>query len=476
MDYSRILPSPLSSKWGQCHNLTYLNISNNNISGSVPPALRGATRLQVLDLSSNHLSGKIPKELQNLKLLLELILSGNQLYGEIPSGIGMLVDLKKLHLVANNLSGPVPKEVGDCLKLWQLNLKNNKLEGSVPFEIDTMNSLQILDLGSNLLNREIPSQLGQMKRLETLNLSHNYLSSSIPSSFNEMSCLMLIDMSYNQLKGPILDSKAFRESPFDAFKNNRALCGNASGLELCATMTINPHGRKGNKVVVLITLVPLLCSLFLMSTIFGILNILCRKVKKIENLHDLETQNKNLFAIWSYDGKLVYENIIQATEEFNSKYCIGEGGYGSVYKVELSLGQVVVVKKLHISVDGGMSHFKAFTSEISTLTETRHRNIVKVYGFCSHPWHSLLVYEYLEGGSLGDVLRNEEKARAFEWSKRVNVMKGVANALSYMHHDCLPPIVHRYIKSQNILLNVQHDEAHILDFGTARIVKIDSSN
>ncbi|XP_060673250.1 probable leucine-rich repeat receptor-like protein kinase At1g35710 [Ziziphus jujuba] len=376
--------------------LDLVELSYNNFTGQLPQQICGNGLLENFAIIGNHFRvrlegnqltgnlieafGKIPEEFQNLKLLLKLILSGNQLYGEIPSSIGMLVDLKQLHLAANNLSGPVPKEVRECLKLWQLNLENNKLEGSVPFEIATMNSLQIVDLSSNFLTGEIPSQLGQMKRLETLNLSHNYLSGYIPSSFNEMSSLMLVDMSYNQLEGPIPDSKAFREAP----------CNSPP---------------------------------FPYVHIFGFLNILRRRVKNTENLHDPETQNKNLFAIWSYDGKLVYENIIPATEEFNSKYCIGEGGYGSVYKVELSSGQVVAVKKLHTSVDGGMSHVKAFTSEIRTLIEIRHRNIVKLYGFCSHPQHSLLVYEYLEGGSLGDVLRNEEKARAFEWSKRLGLLK-----------------------------------------------------
>nr|XP_015871194.1 MDIS1-interacting receptor like kinase 2-like [Ziziphus jujuba var. spinosa] len=144
---------------------------------------------------------------------------------------------------------------------------------------------------------------------------------------------------------------------------------------------------------------------------------------------------------------MVYENITQATEEFDSKHYIGEGGCGSVYKAELSSGQVVAVKKLHTNVDGGMSHLKAFTSEIRALTEIRHRNIVKLYGFCSHPQHSFLVYNFLEGGSVRDVLSNEEKARSFDWRKRVNVVKGVANALSYMHHDCTAPIIHQDISS-----------------------------
>ena len=166
---------------------------------------------------------------------------------------------------------------------------------------------------------------------------------------------------------------------------------------------------------------------------------------------------------------MVYENIIEAMEEFDSKDCIGVGGYGSVYKAELQTSEVVAVKKLHPLPDGKISNQKAFTSEIRALIEIRHRNIVKLYGFCSHPKHSLLVYEFLEGGSLVKLLNSEEGAKTFDWIKRVDVVKGVVNALSYMHHDCSPPIIHRDISSKNVLLDLEY-EAHISDLDRKSVV------
>nr|XP_048324171.1 MDIS1-interacting receptor like kinase 2-like [Ziziphus jujuba var. spinosa] len=178
---------------------------------------------------------------------------------------------------------------------------------------------------------------------------------------------------------------------------------------------------------------------------------------------------------------MVYENIIEATEEFDSKYWIGKGGTGGVYKAELSTGQVVAVKKFHTTTNDDdhqkSQYLKAFTSDIHALTQIQHLNIVKPYGFCSHRRHSLLVYEFIEGGSLRNVLmNNDEEVKAFGWNKRVNVVKCVANALSYMHHDCSPPIIHRDISTQNILLNAEHEEARVSDFGTARLLKPHSSN
>lgn len=100
---------------------------------------------------------------------------------------------------------------------------------------------------------------------------------------------------------------------------------------------------------------------------------------------------------------------------------------------------------------------------------------MKFYGFCSHSRNSFLVYEFLEGGSLEKILSNNEKAVDFEWRERLNVVRGVANVLSYLHHDCSPPIIHRDVSSKNILLDLEF-EAHASDFGTARLLSLDSSN
>ncbi|MBA0629374.1 hypothetical protein Godav_023945, partial [Gossypium davidsonii] len=100
--------------------------------------------------------------------------------------------------------------------------------------------------------------------------------------------------------------------------------------------------------------------------------------------------------------RILHDGIIEATEDFSSIYCIGSGGYGTVYKAALPTGQM--------------------------------------YGFCSHPKHSFLVYEFLERGSLKMVLSNNEQAKELDWKRRLNIVKGLANALSYMHHDRSQPI------------------------------------
>ncbi|XP_010999654.1 PREDICTED: probable LRR receptor-like serine/threonine-protein kinase At4g08850 isoform X3 [Populus euphratica] len=461
----------LSSKWGDCRNMTSLKISNNNVSGKIPPELGKAAQLHLIDLSSNQLKGAIPKDLGGLKLLYELLLNNNHLSGAIPLDIKMLSDLQILNLASNNLSGLIPKQLGECSNLLMLNLSGNKFRESIPGEIGFLLYLQGLDLSCNFLTREIPRQLGQLQRLETLNVSHNMLSGRIPSTFNDMLSLTTVDISSNKLQGPIPDIKAFHNASFEALRDNMGICGNASGLKPCilprSSKTVK---RKSNKLVILIVF-PLLGSLLLE---FGALFILCKRARK-RNAEPENEEDRNMFTILGHDGKKMYENIVEATEEFNSNYCIGEGGYGTVYKAVMPTEQVVAVKKLHRSQTEKLSDFKAFEKEVCVLANIRHRNIVKMYGFCSHAKHSFLVYEFIERGSLRKIISSEEQAIEFDWMKRLNVVKGAGGALSYLHHSCSPPIIHRDITSNNILLDLEY-EAHISDFGTARLLMPDSSN
>ncbi|XWS13939.1 hypothetical protein CRYUN_Cryun36dG0081800 [Craigia yunnanensis] len=461
----------LSRNWGLSHNLTSFKISNNKIAGPIPPELAKATKLQILDLSSNRLVGRIPKVLGGLALLFKLELNDNQLLGNVPTELGFLSDLEHLNLAANRLSGSVPAQLGQCSKLLYLNFSKNRFTEKIPFQIGRLHSLQNLDLSLNLLTGEIPPELGLLTSLETLNLSHNQLSGYIPTTFDEMSSLTAVDVSYNMLGGPLPNEKAFRSAPAKALEHNEGLCSNTTVIKSCSSMIIKSKGKYRKKVLISI-IVPISGILILFFIIVGIFFTRSRRARNM--IEPREAEKEVCFAIWGFDGKLMHESLIQATEDFNSKYCIGKGGSGSVYKAKLPTGQVVAVKKLHELDDDEVANLKSFSNEITALTEVKHRNIVKFYGFCSHAKYSFLVYEYLEGGSLAKILKNEEKARELDWNKRIQVVKGVANALTYMHHECFLPIIHRDISSNNILLDSEY-EARVSDFGTARILNPDLS-
>uniref|UniRef100_A0A8N4IDI5 non-specific serine/threonine protein kinase n=1 Tax=Elaeis guineensis var. tenera TaxID=51953 RepID=A0A8N4IDI5_ELAGV len=181
----------------------------------------------------------------------------------------------------------------------------------------------------------------------------------------------------------------------------------------------------------------------------------------------------DLFSILNFDGRVAYDYIINASENFDEKYCIGSGTYGKVYKIELPTEQMVAVKKLHPTE--GVFDEKNFQSEIQTLTGIRHRNIVKLHWFCSSSSCKFLIYEYIKKGSLTSNLRSQETAEELNWERRIHIIKDVAHALSYIHHDCNPSIVHRDISGNNILLDSDF-KAYLSDFGTARILRSDLSN
>ncbi|KAI4352277.1 hypothetical protein L6164_006546 [Bauhinia variegata] len=456
--YKTRLPGSIPFSIGNLINLKELDLSENKLSDVIPSSIGNLTRLTILYLFTNRISGSIPFSIGNLIDLNELILYENNLVGPIPSSIENLTKLTILYLFTNRLSGSIPFSIGNMISLNEIALYENKISGSIPSsignlikltlnllgksipsELGLLQSLQILDLSCNLLTGIIPTTLGQALRLETLNLSHNNLSGVIPSSFCEMMSLTSIDISYNQLEGPLPDIPSFRNATIAIFRNNKGLCGNISGLTACQTVKSDSYDPKSRKImlrVLLLTLGILLLVLF----VLGVAYVL-RRGKRNKLNEDSEAQSQNVYFAWGFEGKRTYENLIEATEGFNNKYLIGEGGCASIYKARLPDGLVVAVKKFCSMLDGEIPNLKVFTSEIRALTEIRHRNIVKLYGFCSHPRLTFLVYEFLEGGSLDKILNNDTQSIALDWHRGMNIVKDL---------EC---------------------EAHISDFGMAKFLK-----
>ncbi|KAK0575486.1 hypothetical protein LWI29_001348 [Acer saccharum] len=463
----------ISSNWGKCPQLRDLRMTGNDISGTIPPEIVNATNLGSIDLSFNHLVGEIPKEIRRLTSLIKLSLNGNKLCGSVPRELGFLTDLEYLDLSANRLSSSIPENLDNLSKLHYLNLSCNRLSQEIPIQLEKLNQLSELDLSHNLLGGEIPSEICNLKSLEMLNLSHNNLSGLIPRNFEDMHSLSSVDISYNELHGPIPDNKAFQDASIEELQGNEGLCGNVSELQHCNVLVSHKHGiTKARKIMFL-----LFGTLALSIGLIGIF-IAFRRRKRDSHEEPNNANNQEKFSILTFDGRIMHEDITRATMNFDANYCIGNGGFGSVYKAELPSGDVVAVKKLHslhASGSGTTTYPKEFASEIRVLSQIRHQYIVKFYGFCSHARYLYLVYEYIERGSLATILSNEGAAAELNWSKRVNVIRGVVDALSYMHHDCYPPIVHRDISSKNVFLDLEY-EAYVSDFGIAKVLKVDSSN
>ena len=466
----------LSPDWGLCQSLTRLQVDGNKISGEIPVELGKLSQLRYLSLDNNELNGQIPVELENLRHLFNLSLSGNHLTGDIPKFIGSLTDLSYLNLAGNNFSGRIPNELGNCERLLSLNLGNNNLSGEIPPELGNLLALQIfLDLSSNSLSGTIPSDLGKLNSLENLNLSHNHLTGIIPS-LSGMISLNSSDFSYNDLTGQIPTADVFKNA---IYTGNSGLCGDAEGLSPCSSST--PSRKSNNKTKIVLAIVIPVCGLSFLVFAIGAILILRRATPHYgEEIQSIEKDQIATPLIWERLrlGKLKFGDIVKATEEFSEKFFIGKGGFGTVYKAELPTGQIVAVKRLDMLDSGSYlpaTNRQSFENEILTLTEVQHWNIIKLHGFHSRNGFMYLIYNYIERGSLGKVLYGEEGNVELGWATRVRIVQGVAHALAYLHHDCSPPIVHRDVTLNNILLESDF-EPRLSDFGTARLLDPNTSN
>ncbi|KAF8041612.1 hypothetical protein BT93_A0266 [Corymbia citriodora subsp. variegata] len=467
----------LTAQWVECKNLTNLKMDGNKIAGGIPLELGKLSRLRVLTLHSNELTGKIPDELGNLGELLSLNLSDNHLAGDIPISLGNLTKLNYLDLSKNALSGSIPDELANCENFLSLKLSNNNLSGVIPPELGNLFTIQILlDLSHNSLAGSIPSNLAKLTKLENLNLSHNDFSGAIPAALTSLLSITSIDLSYNELTGAIPSGRLFQQAPGSAFIGNPGLCGNVTGLSPCGTSSKSTDHRK--KVVVGVSVS--VCLSLLLAILIAMILVLRRRKKLFDEEQEikrLKEHEKFEQIIWERLGKFTFSDIAKATNDFSEEYCIGIGGFGSVYKAVLASGQIVAVKKLNAPESGNIPaiNHQSFENEIRVLTEVRHRNVIKLHGFCSMRGCVYLVYEFVERGSLAKVLYGGTGAAELDWGTRVKIVQGVANAIAYLHHNCSPPILHRDITLNNILLESDL-EPRLSDFGIARFLNSDSSN
>ncbi|KAJ0802073.1 putative protein kinase RLK-Pelle-LRR-XI-1 family [Helianthus annuus] len=508
-------------------HLEYLFLSRNNFSGEFPVSLTNLTHLKFLILSYNNFSGNLPVWLTNLTHLIDLDLSKNQLTGPIPPSYGSMLNLRGLDLSTNQLNASIPNQITHLQNLEMLNLGDNNLDGPIPSNSSNLGQLKFLNLGMNSINGPIPPDIANLINLDYLDLNHNSLVGPIPRNLSRLSYLDILsnqlsgnlsfqnpcnlqhlDLSMNQMTGPItsllvcnhleyldLSSNNFvgeevnnLEFPYLKFlnqslnKNLTAISPGPSSIRnretdlscnaLSEQSTCKAHMPRHKLVHHLTIFLPIILGLCFLLLVYRCYKNHISTDKKIQP----ETKKHgNVCSILNYDGTIAYEDFITATEDFDLKYCIGTGGYGSVYEAKLPSGQTFALKKLHGFEAKQPAFDQSFKNEVQVLTNIRHKNIVKLYGFCLHNKCNFLVYEYMEKGSLFCALSDSELAVQVDWIKRVNIIKDVAHALAYMHHDCNPPIVHRDISTNNILLNSEL-EGFVADFGAARLLDPDSSN
>ncbi|KAK9061816.1 hypothetical protein SSX86_019000 [Deinandra increscens subsp. villosa] len=159
-----------------------------------------------------------------------------------------------------------------------------------------------------------------------------------------------------------------------------------------------------------------------------------------------------------------YEELAEATDGFSGSNLLGEGGFGCVYKGLLADGREVAVKQLKI---GGGQGEREFRAEVEIISRVHHRHLVSLVGYCISDHQRLLVYQFVSNDTLHYHLHGEGRP-VMDWATRIRVAAGAARGLAYLHEDCHPRIIHRDIKSSNILLDENFD-AQVADFGLAKL-------
>ncbi|XP_021765380.1 probable LRR receptor-like serine/threonine-protein kinase At1g05700 isoform X2 [Chenopodium quinoa] len=311
-----------------------------------------------------------------------------------------------------------------------------------------------LNLSCNGLVGDIPRSLSALTALTYLDLSYNNFKGVIPDFLAKLPSLRTIDLRYNMLTGSV--PVALRKKAKDGSIKLR-LDGNP---DLC----ISNHCKKKNSktMVALIILFVTLISI----AIVGVLIYMRKKRKPVKYIKDASLKLES--------RSFTYVEVMNMTNNFQS--IIGKGGSGAVYHGSLQDGTSVAVKMLNPS---STLSLKLFRTEAGLLTRVHHRNLVSLIGYCKEGTTKALIYEHVANGNLQQHLsekfdKAQNNAKVLCWKERLQIAIDAAQGLEYMHGGCKPPIVHRDMKTSNILLD-ENMHAKISDFGISKTFSIEST-
>ncbi|XP_043697924.1 probable LRR receptor-like serine/threonine-protein kinase At1g06840 isoform X4 [Telopea speciosissima] len=494
-------------------SLDYLDLSFNRLQGSIPPN-RLSDNITTIDLSNNDLDGPIPVNFSGFLHLQKFLLENNSLNGSVPSTIWqngtssytepLTLDFRNnlLTNISGNLNLPPNVTIrlqGNpvCMASKQINLvqfcgslsSDNHTDttstspmGDCPIQSCPENEgYEYVPAAPLLCSCAAPLWVGY--RLKSPGFSDfrpykipfdEYLSSSLNLALYQM----VID-TFIWEEGPRLRMylKLFPVNYTFNVSEIKRIKGILTSFEIPVTNIFGPYellnftllGPYKNEIVATpssgISKGALAGAILGSATLFALIFILImRNYMGNQQAFSRRGQTSRIpIKIETVKG-FSCEEMALATNNFSSSMQIGQGGYGKVYKGILADGTVVAIKRAQ---DGSLQGEKEFLTEIELLSRLHHRNLVSLLGYCDEKSEQMLVYDFMENGTVKDHISDKSK-EPLSFAMRLSIALGSAKGILYLHTEVSPPVFHRDIKSSNILLDSKFI-AKVADFGLSRL-------
>ncbi|KAH1259644.1 hypothetical protein AAZX31_03G241600 [Glycine max] len=498
------------------NRVTEIKLSNLGLTGSVPYGLQVLTSLNDLDMSSNRLGGSIPYQLP--PYLQRLNLAYNNITGTVPYSISNLTALTDLNLGHNQLQQGLGVDFHNLSTLSTLDLSFNSLTGDLPQTMSSLSRITTMYLQNNQFTGTI-DVLANLP-LDNLNVENNNFTGWIPEQLKNIN-LQTGGNAWSS--GPAPPPPPGTPPAPKSNQHHKSGGGSTTPSDTGSGSSSIEEGKKSGigggaiaGIVISVIVLGAIVAFFLVK----------RKSKKSSS--DLEKQDNQSFAPlpsnevheeksmqtssvtdWktfdtsgsinlkpppidrhkSFDEEefskkptIVKKTVTApanvksysiaelqiATGSFSVDHLVGEGSFGRVYHAQFD-GQVLAVKKIDSSVLPN-DLTDDFIEIISNISNLHHPNVTELVGYCSEYGQHLLVYEFHKNGSLHDFLHlPDEYSKPLIWNSRVKIALGTARALEYLHEVSSPSVVHKNIKSANILLDTELNP-HLSDSGLASYI------
>ncbi|KAJ4971886.1 hypothetical protein NE237_004985 [Protea cynaroides] len=499
-------------------NLRYLDLSYNQLQGSIPPN-RFSDNITTIDLSDNNLHGPIPDNFSGLSHLQNLLLENNSLNGSVPSTFWLnstsrhteTLTLDFRNNLLTNISGSLnlPPNVtislqGNpvCMAFNQIEVVQfcGSLSGGNDTDISSINSTLTCPIQScpdgyeyvpaSPLPCSCAAPLWVGFRLKSPGFSYfrpyEILFEEYMTSGLNLALYQLVIGNFIWEEGPRLRMylKLFPVGyTFYTSEINRIMSmfthfeipGSTlfGPYELLNVTLLGPYKNEivitsssgiSKGVLVVIVLGAITCAVILFAIIF----ILIKRshMRKLQTVSRVHQSSRIPIKIDGVKG-FCFEEMAQATNNFSSFTQIGQGGYGKVYRGILADDTIVAIKRAQM---GSLQGEKEFFTEIELLSRLHHRNLVSLLGYCDEEGEQMLVYEFMENGTVRDHISAKSK-EPLSFAMRLRVALGSAKGILYLHTEVTPPVFHRDIKSSNILLDSKFT-AKVADFGLSKLAPV----